>query len=306
MSTTQQLSVNFEGGLASAASDIWLTIEQKPTPVSQNNANLTDMVRMVAQAAAGGSARDYQLEKCAAATIGTDGSLIVTLTVYVWPNPANLSYSMASSAGTVSAGTPIEKIREIDVAVTGSDTVTLPWNAVSSTAEWQLPPVNEFSEPLESPPEVAVDGSKITLSEECYGVLRLRGAAQGFSHEVVLRFNKGLPSDPLQPITVPAEAVNPTTTTMIDVGHSLVSAKATVTASYRNEGGVLQSEILTLKIPPCVLDLLEYCEDGTLLVDNVDFASDTADGGIPTVYYDTCTGNVIELRYEGSPEEDTP
>jgi len=300
MSTTQQLSVNFEGGLASGASDIWVTLEQKTTPISQNNANLTDMVRMVAQAASGGSARDYQLEKCAAATIGTDGSLIVTLTVYVWPNPPALPYSMSSSAGTVSVGTAIEMVREIDVAVAGSDTAILPWNVIAGTAEWQLPPVDAFSAPLSTAPDITVTGSKITLSGEGYGVLRVLGAAQGFSHKVILRFNKGLPPAPVQPITVPPAVINPTTTTMIDVGHSLVSAKATVTASYIGDDGEPHAEIMTLVIPPCVLDLLEYCPDGALLVDNVDFASDMADGGVPTVYYDTCTGEVLDLRYEST------
>lgn len=271
--TTAQTTITYLPVPSSEIPGRWLHLEQEAVPLSQRNATLADMVQMFNRALSGLSSRTYQLEKCAAATIKSDGTLMVTLKVRVWPSSMDLPYALTTSYGSVATGNPVEIEREIDVAVEGTDAVTLPWLVGAPLAWWQIPCVNEWSEPVPEP-AIIVAGATVTLNASCYGVLRIRGLAQGYQHSVTMEFLK------------PDKA-------------SLTNIKVSVTATYTDTNDEQQAEILTLTIPACVLDLLEYCEgDNILATDPRKELVINHDDPIPTVYYDTCTGQVIELRYE--------
>lgn len=271
--TTAQTTITYLPVPSSEIPGRWIHLEQEAVPLSQRNATLADMVQMFNRALSGLSARSYQLEKCAAATIKSDGTLMVTLKVRVWPSSLDLPYVLTSSYGLVAAGDPVEIEREVDVAVEGTDAVTLPWLVGAPLAWWQLPCFNEFSEPVPEP-AITVAGATFDLSSSCYGVLRIRGLAQGYQHTVTMEFTKPEKS-------------------------ALANIKVSLTATYTDSNGEQQAEILALTLPACVLDLLEYCEgDNILAADPRTELVINHDDPIPTVYYDTCTGQVIELRYE--------
>ena len=269
---TEQTTITYLPVPSSEIPGNWLNLEQPAVPLSQRNATLADMVQMFNRALSGLSARTYQLDKCSAATIKSGGTVVVTLAVRVWPSALDLPYVLTASHGMVDAGQPLEVEREIDVAVEGTDAVTLPWLVGAPLAWWQIPCVNEFSEPVPEP-AITVAGAGVKLADSCYGVLRIRGLARGYRHILTMEF------------------VKPTQS-------SLTNIKVSVTATYTDTNGEQQAEILALTIPACVLDLLEYCEGDVLATDPRTELVILNDDPIPTVYYDTCTGQVIELRYE--------
>ena len=270
--TTAQTIIPYIPLPATEASDRWLHLEQQAVPLSQRNATLADMVQMFNRALSGTSARSYQVDKCTAATLPGNSRVIVALVVYVWPSSLDLPYELSASYGAVADGNPVEIEREIDVAVEGAASVTLPWLVGAPLAWWQIPCVNEWSEPV-ADPTITVNGATVNLSASTYGVLRVRGLAQGYQHILTMEFSKPEKS-------------------------SLTNLRISVTATYTDTNDEQQAEIITLTIPACVIDLLEYCDGDTLATDTGANINVTHDDPVPTVYYDTCTGEVIELRYE--------
>jgi len=164
-------------------------------------------------------------------------------------------------------------------------------------AWWQMDCVNEFCEVVASP-TITVTGSTVSLSSPCYGVLRVRGMATGYKHTLTMEFAK-------QGNVVAAQVADvtlngtPQVAAPAPAGYAITSIDVSVTATYKDGTGEEQSKILSLDIPECVKDLLEYCEGDRLIHQGTESTTigDT-ETPTPVVYYDTCTGNVITLRYE--------
>jgi len=292
----EQLIINYIPVTDSGRPGVWLALEQQPTPLSERNATLADMVQMFNRVVAGESARSYQLEKCKSATVKTDGTIVVTLQVYVWPSSMGLPYTFTPSYGSVSLVEVVSLEREIDLVVDGSSSVSLPWLMDTPTAWWQMDCVNEFCEVVPNP-TISVAGAAVSLSSSCYGVLRVRGQASGYKHTLTMDFAKqgNVVADKLADATW----VGPTPTAAPSLsGYAITDIDISVTATYTDGAGEEQSEILALNIPDCVKDLLEYCEDGRLIHGTESVTVGDTETPVPVVYYATCTGNVIALRYE--------
>lgn len=311
--TTEQLIITYVPQPKADAASVWLRLEQEAVPLSLRNATLVDMVQMFNRAVSGLSARSYQVDKCQAATIRSDGTIVITLDIFVWPSALDLPYTLDLSYGSVSGATPIEVEREVDVAVEGTASVTLPWLMDYPEAWWQLPCVNEFSEPVAAP-DIAVSGSLVSLSASCYGVLRVRGVALGYRHTVTLEISKTNNTVKAEPETTAslhmATGYNGGTlpvaqedlpTVFHPLGYAITSVNISLTAQYVDGNDETQPEIIPLKIPACVLDLLEYCPDGDLAAQDKILSGGSwswdSENITPVVYYDTCTGERMEVHF---------
>jgi hypothetical protein len=284
-----------------------LHLEQEDIPLSLRNATLEDMVQMFNRAVSGLSARSYQIDKCSAATVSSDGTIVVTLKVFVWPSSLDLPYTLTAAYGHVEEAQPLQMEREIDVAVEGSDSVTLPWLMENATAWWQIPCVNEFSDPVPAP-NISFDGELIKLSSPCYGVLRVRGLALGYEHTVILGISKTgnvIKTEQISSLqiasgynggTAPPPQKDPTGK-LDPLGYTITNVNIAVTAAYQGDEQNQQAEILTLKFPACVLDLLEYCPEGTLAAQDKLPSGSFGEGPTPVVYYDTCTGRELGVHF---------
>lgn len=301
--TRAELIITYSPQPEGAADGAWLNLEQEVIPLSERNATLADMVQMFVRAVSGLSARSYQVEKCSAATITPAGVIVVEVTLYAWPHDLALGYTLSSSFGLIGSGVPVEIEREVDVAIEGATSATLPWMVTAATAWWQIPCVNEFSEPLETVPTITIEGAEIRLSAPCYGVLRVRGLARGYAHTVTMEFSKSANPVSTRPAAgswggATMETAVLFASTPDPLGYAVTSVDVSVVASYVDGDGQ-GIETLQLTLPSCVLDLLEYCPDGTLAAqDRGDSVTTEIQNQVPVVYYDTCTGQVIELRYE--------
>lgn len=122
-----------------------------------------------------------------------------------------------------------------------------------------------------APPIVTAAASSISVDADIVGVLRIKCAAAGWLHTLVLRFDKG-----------------DSKISDIDVA---VSAKWAA-------GGETSAQSLDLTLPGCLETLLETCDDGDLKYERGSGRVIEPDETVPVVYYSECDGQKLALRYE--------
>jgi hypothetical protein len=241
---------------------IWLNLEQ--AALADGRLRPNDLAQMLARVRSGLSARTYVSEACPVTISGE--TVIVPVDFYVWPSSLTLPYVVAAAYGELSDPVQVSLARVFSVLVPVADSVRLPYLTEQATAVWETPCYSGLGAMI-PPVSLAIDGADLLLDRECFGVLRVSCQAIGYRYTCTMEFTKG--------------------------NYSITNVRNTVIATWDDDG--IQTESLDLELPPCAADLLEACDDGSLItVGTVN--EDPA--GIPTVYYSTCTGKVIELRYE--------
>jgi len=259
-----------------AAADIWARLSQEPIPSSADEANLRDLHQMIAAAMAGESAFEYVYDSCPYVVI-IDGVIRITLPFFVWPSGLGLAYDLSASAGTISPGVAHEEFRSFDVVFDHTDTADYEAIFVG-----ELTPEMPFLRPdgSEIPePEIIAAGSLVTLPEQLTAVLRAEGKVYGFRHELVIEVVKAA-VDPEAGEDAEAEL------------NKVEKPESAITVAWLDENGETQTDILDMKIPGCVLDLLETCEDGTPK------GEPEQEGERYVVYYSTCNGEELLARWE--------
>ena len=256
-----------------------VTLEPETAPSWANAVNAEDLEVMYSTARSGLSARWRQRQRCPWADISANGTITVTLACHVWPSDPAIVYTLTSAGCEVGEATAVSVEREIDVAVQGATSIELPWRVEGVSAWWQIPCVDEWCRPVDSPAIIA-DGAVLRLSAPCYGVLRLRATAVGYRH------------------TLSCSWVKRTPVGAAEYAYNEISATLSATVSWTDEDDEQQSTIEPVELPACVTDLLEMCPDGAKPVVVGEISDGDDDERTPVVYFNACTGSVITVRYE--------
>jgi len=272
------LLIALNGADSPASNESWINLEQEAIPTSQNNVSTSDLNQMLARALSGLSARSYQPDRCPSVSIDSEGTVTVTLTLYVWPSSLGLPYTLKAAGAAIGDQSAVRHHREIDVAAEGERVIGLPWITEQAEVAWQMGCFDSHSESI-IPPEISVAGANVVLTKGCYGVMRLRGVALGYSYPVVCSFAK-VELDP-------------------ESGEYAWSATGevtiSVTASWVDAAGESRSEILEMQLPDCAKDLLELCPNDVPKVIGL-FAPEQFKKR-PRLRYSACTGQPIDADY---------
>lgn len=254
---------------ASAQPAPWVRLEQEP--VRSGDLTQTDLLTMLALVQAGTSAKAYRPADCVAYVQGDIAH--ADLAVYAYPSALDLAYTLTPLLVDLGQVTALRQERDFDLIVPMASSVDLPFLMDSLSLTWQTPCYNRFGQQT-SPPVITYSGTTLELSAEVFGVLRVRGQALGFRHACHFQMAKNL-------------------------GSSLSDIVPVITAAWTDPEQGQQTERLEIELPDCLTDLLALCPDGiTERAHALGSVTDPDEDVVPVVYYSTCTGQVLALRYE--------
>lgn len=262
------LSITYQGQAVEdiAAVDVWLNMEQDIPEEYNQSASLADLAAMVARARGGLSAKTYQQSGVEVTFQGETVSF--PLYFYVWPSALGLPYSLSANQdiGVIDQGQQVSIEREGNVVVPMATSVDLPYLIEMLSATWDTPCYNELSEII-GEQGIGYEQAQLLVDTECFGVIRLRHLALGYRHTCTVTLTK------------------PEASKVSDIN-------LTVFADYTDADGVKQTEELSLEIPQAIQDYMATCPDGGWVTTGSITSAD--DGEQPTtIYYSTCTGNVL-------------
>lgn len=277
--SSPRCSIPLQGG-SSNPNPYRLALEQRAVPTGA--LSLADLEDMVAMARSGISATAYLAKSCPATVV--DGNVVVPLTIYVWPSHGQ-EYLLTSALPSITAigeAVAIEQPRDFDLIIASTDSVDLPCLAKSARVSWQSPAILANGKQIEHPDLFGYDlahGHLVLLSDEhgpinrlhlarsCFGVLRVRCTAVGYSHALTLTIPKG---------------------------DAAVDFSEVITANWTMVDGSIAATTLELSLPACVETLLAACEDDTIIGEHTGKTKDRKTR--KQLRYSTCTGAVIDYR----------
>lgn len=257
-----------------------LTLEQAPVP--SGALGLDDLQAMVALARSGISAKSYIAHGCPATVV--EGNVVVDLQLYAWPSHRQ-AYTLTPAIPaitTIGEAVATTQERDFDLIVDG-DSIDLPCLAQAALITWQSPSIlangriidhpTLFGYDVDQAKMVALDGpygpiNRLRLERACFGVLRVRCTAIGYSHQLTL--------------------------TIAKVATKISDIRETITGAWQLADGSTDATTMDVELPICVQTLLESCEDDTSVGDHVGVKKDKKIR--KQLRYSTCTGAVIDYR----------
>jgi hypothetical protein len=254
---------------AASTTTPWVRLEQEP--IRSGALTQTDLLTMLALVQAGTSAHAYRPADCVAYIQGDQAH--ADLAVYAWPSRLDLAYSLTPLLVELGEVAALRQERDFDLVVPMSTSVDLPFLMDSLSTTWQTPCYNRFGQQV-GPPAITHTGARLELSAEVFGVLRVRGQALGFRHALHFAMAK-------------------------NAGSSITDITPVLTATWTAPDQGPQTERLEIDLPDCLTDLLALCPDGiSQRAHALGQVTDPNEGVVPVIYYSTCTGQVLALRYE--------
>lgn len=280
-----------------AAGEIWAHIEQIKPPAILQYASLRDVYRLWLAAATGHSARAVRPSGCPVEFIGS--KVHIYLGFYVWPSSDLLAYSVTAAQGALSAPAAIRKRREKSYLVDG-DTLRLPYRLEDVEIVWETPVYRgDDQSALDIDPLWVSSGIEIRFSLPVFGVCRVKGLACGSSYVCEMVFEKGVIEDSTIPVV---DDISNTQYMVYDVNgyrsslpppvnlnsNKIVNLQNTITTSWLDASGNVQSEQCRLEIPKCVDSVLSFCPGEYMTTEII--CREITD---LVVYYNGCTGEVM-------------
>ena len=270
------------GAGSTTAEDVWVKLQQKPISKLAQQAGFSDLTAMWYMVLAGLSAKYYKASSCPA-TIDKDGVVHVPLDFYVYPSSTDLNYKLSAVIGTISGGEYVEIEKEFDLVFDQESTKDLGYLADRADFTFQTAAYDKAGREIKIS-SVALDGSKVRLSQKCWCVLRVRCLAKGYRYTVTMLLQK-------------YEAVEDDNGQLNWSGYSIENLDNSIQATWEADGE-LQSTSIDLDIPQCVQDYLATCDDGELQ------GSIDINGDDPQVlyWYSVCTGGKLKVKKVGNDE----
>lgn len=262
------LALAYSPAEAVSVAETWVRLEQQP--VSSGRLTMADMQRMLTLVLSGTSARAYRPPTCEAYILGDEAR--ADLAAWVWPSDLALAYNLSGDLVTVGPAQSFRQERDFDLVVEMSDRVELPFVMDGVTSTWQTPCYNRFGAEV-GRPALTIEPAAIVLAAEVFGVLRVRGDALGYRHPLTFAMQK-----------TEVEAIT--------------NLKPALTASWMLADGIQATERIELDLPACLTELLALCPDGISQREHALQSISPPPELLPTVYFSTCTGRVLALRYE--------
>ena len=266
------LDISFTG--QDEAPDCRCTLEAEIPPHGANNPTPGDLAAMLARAQSGQSARTYQMESCPCASFRDDGTLVVSLAVYVWPSLPNLRYTLHLPDEAVPGEITIHRRqRQWKFWADGAGTLNLPWRLEDAVLSWQPGiPCMDARCNVVAAPALRHEHAQVFVAGDVYGVIVAQGAACGFRHEFFVELGKF--DSEGKPQQVDLDAVP-------------------VSVTWRDADGEEQSAEVSVPIPACAKGLLAACSDGRAVY-SVSVRSARPGGW--EVAYSSCDGKVLGVR----------
>ncbi len=280
----QSVSISYsKPNLSRSRGSIWARLEQEYKSDNNGNAGIYDVGQMVAQARSGKSSFGYVRTICPYATM-KDTIITIELDFFVWTSSVDLPYTLTTNIGEIGDPVLFERPTSLDVVFANSNFQELPY-VFDGELSPQMPYFNDKGEEI-SAPDITLSDSEIQLSKRVYQVLRADGNGLGYKHTITIEID-----------TTPA----PLTEEEIAAGEVVETLKAenlqvTILLTYTNEDGELLITPLSMDIPQCVVDLLAYCGSGIPLWQTTCKGFFCDGRFLYYVYYNTCDGEVIEVR----------
>ncbi len=262
-----------------------ITLEPEYSSEKENNADLADIDAMLAMAMSGISSVNRLIDRCPWAKWGENGTLTVTLGLYVWPSDIDLIYELLLPVNVTSAPpTPVREVRSKKYWVDGGGNIELPWLLENANCTWNqaVGCADEWSVPVTPPPAVKYEQAQITVDVDgIYGVLDVSGVAVGWRHELTVTYQK---------IAEGGEEGEETPKI-----NSIEAEDITVAAIWTDESEEEQQrEEADMTIPPCVVELLATCDDGRIKT-YVDLKK-SKEKFVWNIYYSGCDGTMLGRR----------
>jgi len=269
----------------------WASLEQDYESELEKEATIADVQQMLNLAKNGISPYTYVSDSCPYITIiGT--TVIIRLDFYVWVSSLSLPYDLSTDLGTISSRSVHTEQVEFDLIFNGSDyeemdylftgtfTPSMPIIALDGS---KIPTMVQIPEGVDWPhPHMTVSDSSVALSEKVYTVFRAKGMKQGYKHTITMRLEK-------------------------EDGYSIDNLTNSITLTWVDDDGEEQMDVLNLKIPECVEDLLVTCPGDKLNSDELDtlkyalIIDSSNSNKLYKVYVNTCDGSIITKRWEEKP-----
>ena len=241
----------------------FVNLEQAKLP--RDAANLADVNAMMLMAASGLSATSYRQDDCPLRVID-DTIIEFGLGFYVFPAPLDLPYALSTAIGTIDQGKRIEQDRSLEVVAEMSRTVELD-GVYTGNVQARTPAINSDGSIIAN--SYQLDGCRIVQGREAFRVFWLTGKRHGYEHMLTIRVE--------------------------DVGkNKIINLQPKVIVNWLDTDGKSQAKSLDLEVPQCILDAISTCPDEV-----------TGDLGhvvrkAAQVYYSTCDGSVLGVRYHDS------
>ncbi len=257
------LSLPFSSS-AGGIPDKWLLLSQDTLDDPDSNVSLVDIDNMLLHIIMGQSAHSYDTSGCPI-SITEEGVAFYTAVIYV-DHSLDLQYSISSTYGTLGPKIIASVPKNESIIVTDKSNWDLGWIPEEAEFHWESGTYNNGI--LTAPPEITLSGSTLSFSYPVWGILRIVGTAVVDKYELVIQGREG---------------------------YRLENFNSSVSAVYTDDNGEEVEEILDLKVPQCVEDILSTCpEDPTDLSHWGDPVNQT--GHFVHIWYDACQGHVIKIE----------
>ena len=245
----------------------WLTITQVGSSKRKDEANLSDIIRMLARAKAGLSASTYVNAKCPISISNT--TITITLGILVQVSQAALEYTLVTTMGTLSKKKYVSPEFAKNIIFRNTSTYQLPYIVEDCVFEWESKCYDSSGHVIATP-TVTVDKSIIKLDKVVgFGILRVTGNSVQHQYNIELKFP-------------------------VDYATRVQFAKVTVVAKYLDENGKEQVVLKDLDLPVCAIDALSVCSTGRIKSQlPAEIVGGDEEKEVLKIFYSTCDGGVV-------------
>lgn len=271
--TQSILTINYSRPIVSAP-PLWVKLEQIIPQGLRSYASIKDLYDLWLAAKTGRSAQNIRLgDVC---PVEVEGKIVrLWIDFYVWLSDPSLPYSVSAGIGSFSAQEVTNTHKEFSLVVEDAAYLNLPYYfGPDIEVFWESATFDSLGEQIHNVTITVVNGNRLYFSEEVFGVVRVSGSAAGFK----------------QRLTLEVEALTDQATgEYIEYTLTEFNVDIIVTTDFSEETMHLSDSTL----PECVRELLSRCPNQ----ENIDLCTSFAERGllgkILTVFYNSCTGEVL-------------
>jgi hypothetical protein len=275
--TTSSLVINYNAISSRRSHSPWVKLEQIVPKNLARYATIKDLYDFWLTAKTGSSAQLIKKSDVCPVEI-ENGIIRLWIDFYVWlSNPAT-PYSLQIGIGTLGERVYIEAHKAFSLLANNTTEIDLPHYFANYTSfTWESPTFDRDGNQIYDVGISLVDGCWLQFSEEVFGVVRVSGNAIGYKERLTIEVDKGEETEGGTWVEYTLEDFN------VDI---------TVTTADNEE--IMHLTDATL--PECINTLLTMCPNQ----ENIDMCETFAQAGLlgklMTVYYNSCTGEVIHVE----------
>jgi hypothetical protein len=267
---------------SSSSHSPWVKLEQIVPKNLARYATIKDLYDLWLAAKTGSSAQLIRSDVC---PVEIDGGIIrLWIDFYVWLSNPEDSYSLSAGIGAFGGKVHTEAHKAFSLLADNTREIALPYYFVDGVSvTWESDTFDRVGNQIFNVGMSVVDGCWLQFSEKVFGVVRVAGSAVGYKERLTIEVDKG--EDP-------------------EDGHwveyTLTDFNVDITVTTEDNEEVMHLTDATL--PECVNTLLTMCPDQ----ENISMCDGLVQvgllGKLMTVYYNSCTGEVLHVELSDARE----